>query len=61
VEKLVAARGLTPEEARARLTRSNPLGRLVEPHEVASLVGWLALPETGSITGQAIAVAGGEI
>jgi len=25
------------------------------------VVGWLCLPESGSITGQAIAVAGGEI
>ncbi|HEX7880072.1 MAG TPA: SDR family NAD(P)-dependent oxidoreductase [Candidatus Eisenbacteria bacterium] len=61
IDNLVSARGLTPDEARAKLTRHNPSGRLVEPHEVASVVGWLSLPESGSITGQAIAVAGGEI
>jgi NAD(P)-dependent dehydrogenase (short-subunit alcohol dehydrogenase family) len=61
IENLVRLRGLTPEAARAKLARNNPTGRLVEPQEVASVVGWLCLPESGSITGQAIAVAGGEI
>ena len=49
------------EEALKILTRRNPQGRLVQPEEVAQTVGWLALPGTGAITGQAIAVAGGEV
>ncbi len=61
IDNLVRVRGLSPEEARAKLARHNPSGRLVAPQEVASVVGWLCLPESGSITGQAIAVAGGEI
>lgn len=61
IDNLVSVRGLSPEEARAKLARHNPSGRLVAPQEVASVVGWLCLPESGSITGQAIAVAGGEI
>ena len=48
-------------EARSELARFNPQGRLVEPAEVASAVLWLCLPESGSLTGQAIAVAGGEV
>ena len=53
--------GRSEAEARADLARFNPQGRLVSPEEVASAVLWLCLPESASITGQAIAVAGGEV
>jgi NAD(P)-dependent dehydrogenase (short-subunit alcohol dehydrogenase family) len=53
--------GRTADEARAELARFNPQGRLVGPDEVAAAVLWLCLPESRSITGQAIAVAGGEV
>ena len=53
--------GRSEAEARSELARFNPQGRLVEPAEVASAVLWLCLPESGSLTGQAIAVAGGEV
>jgi NAD(P)-dependent dehydrogenase (short-subunit alcohol dehydrogenase family) len=43
------------------LTKSNPQSRLVQPHEVAHTVAWLCLPGTESITGQSIAIAGGEV
>ena len=51
----------TPEEARAELARFNPQGRLITPEEVAASVLWLCLPSSGSVTGQAIAIAGGEV
>lgn len=53
--------GRSEAQARADLARFNPQGRLVSPEEVASAVLWLCLPESASITGQAIAVAGGEV
>ncbi len=53
--------GKTEAEARAILTRGNPQGRLIQPDEVAATVGWLCLPSSAAITGQAIAVAGGEV
>lgn len=53
--------GRSEAEARAELARFNPQGRLIAPGEVAAAVLWLCLPESGSINGQAIAVAGGEI
>ncbi|MBK5565155.1 SDR family NAD(P)-dependent oxidoreductase [Ensifer sp. SSB1] len=53
--------GRSREEARASLARSNPQGRLVTPDEVAHTVSWLVSEKATAITGQAIAVAGGEV
>ena len=61
VETIRERTGRSAEEARASLTRFNPQRRLIDPAEVASAVIWLCLPESQSITGQAIAVAGGEV
>jgi NAD(P)-dependent dehydrogenase (short-subunit alcohol dehydrogenase family) len=61
VDNIVAKTGKTREEARAALSSRNPQKRLIVPEEVASAVAWLCLPASQSITGQAIAVAGGEV
>jgi 3-hydroxybutyrate dehydrogenase len=61
VDRIVAKTGRSEEAARAELTRTNPMGRLIAPEEVADAVCFLARRESGSITGSAIAVAGGEI
>ncbi|RIK92826.1 MAG: 3-hydroxyacyl-CoA dehydrogenase [Proteobacteria bacterium] len=61
VANIMAKTGRSEAEARAELTARNPQGRLVQPEEVASAVAWLCLPEQRSMTGQAIAVAGGEV
>jgi NAD(P)-dependent dehydrogenase (short-subunit alcohol dehydrogenase family) len=53
--------GRSAEAAREALTRTNPQGRLIEPAEVAHAVTWLCLPGAESVTGQSIAVAGGEV
>ena len=53
--------GRSEEEALAELTKMNPQGRLTRPDEVAGAVLWLCDPGSDGITGQAIAVAGGEI
>jgi len=53
--------GRSAEEARAELTKTNPQGRLVQPAEVANAVAWLCLPGSESVTGQSIAIAGGEV
>ena len=61
IEAIVAKTGRTEEQAMAEFTKANPQGRLVSPEEVANTVLWLASPGAGSINGQAIAVAGGEV
>jgi NAD(P)-dependent dehydrogenase (short-subunit alcohol dehydrogenase family) len=61
VARIEAKTGRSEAEARAELSKFNPQGRLVAPEEVAAAVLWLCLPESGSINGQAIAVAGGEV
>jgi NAD(P)-dependent dehydrogenase (short-subunit alcohol dehydrogenase family) len=61
VETIVAKTGRSGEQALAELTRHNPQGRLVQPEEVAAAVGWLCLPESRSVTGQSIIIAGGEL
>ena len=61
VANIVAKTGRTADEARHALASRNPQKRLVAPEEVAGTVAWLCLPESQSITGQAIAVAGGEV
>lgn len=61
VANIVAKTGRTPERAAAELVAHNPQNRLVRTDEVANAVAWLCLPGSEAITGQAIAVAGGEI
>ncbi len=53
--------GRSTDEAKATLAKDNPHGRLITPEEVASTVLWLCSPGAGSINGQAIAIAGGQV
>jgi NAD(P)-dependent dehydrogenase (short-subunit alcohol dehydrogenase family) len=61
VASIVAKTKRSADEARAALAASNPQGRVITAEEVAETVLWLASPAAHSITGQAIAVAGGEV
>jgi len=60
VANIVAKTGRTAEAARQQLAAGNPQGRLVQPEEVAHTVAWLASRGASAMTGQAIAVCGGE-
>ena len=59
IDKIVTATGRSRDEALAEMVKVNPQQRLVEPEEVAATVMWICQQE--SITGQSIAVAGGEV
>jgi len=61
VEQIASKTQRSPDDARDALAAANPQGRLVQPDEVAQAVLWLCRRESASITGQAIAVAGGEV
>ncbi len=54
-----AAMGITPEETEKRMTANVVIGRFVESEEIADLVAFLASPRSVSVTGDAIACAGG--
>jgi len=59
VENIVEQTGRTAEEAEAALEGMTPLGRLLEPDEVAAAVLYLASPEAAAINGQALVLDGG--
>src|ERR1700682_6064236 len=61
IDNIMKKTGRSHEQAVAELSRQNPQGRLVTPAEVADTVLWLCGEGAGAITGQAIAVAGGEV
>jgi len=61
LDNIMKKTGRSREQAVAELAKHNPQGRLVTPQEVADTVLWLCGAGAGAITGQAIAVAGGEI
>ena len=61
IANIQAKTGRGEAEVRAIFTSRNPQGRLVPPEEVAQTVLWLCTSDVGSITGQSIAVAGGEV
>jgi NAD(P)-dependent dehydrogenase (short-subunit alcohol dehydrogenase family) len=58
VESLRAGLSRSEQEAREMITRTLPIGRLVEPAEVASLAGWLCSPAAAAVTGTAIPIGG---
>lgn len=60
VRNIVDKTGRSRLEARASLESFSPLGRLVAPEEVAQLVAFLASEAAAAMTGQALAIDGGE-
>ena len=59
VERIAAATGRTKAEGEAALARMSPLGRLLEPEEVAAAVAYLASDEAAAINGQTLILDGG--
>ncbi len=61
IANIVERTGRTPERAEAALAAAAPLGRLLEPGEVADAIVFLASPAAAAINGQAIVIDGGGI
>lgn len=58
-EHYAAIWGVDEAEAYARITARVPIGRYVEPYEVAAMVQYLIGPGAGAVTAQALNVCGG--
>lgn len=59
--RMVEGHGGGENEGRDVAARMAPLGRVIEPAEVAGLASYLASNEAASITGQAIVIDGGQV
>ncbi len=55
-----AAGGMTFEQFKAQALGRVPIGRMIQPEEVAGLVKFLASPEASAITGQTYNICGGQ-
>lgn len=61
LDKIMETTGKGRDEAEKALTANNPMGRLIRPDEIAETVKWLCGSASGSVTGQALSISGGEI
>lgn len=61
IDRIVSTTGRSRDEAQGALERLTPLGRLLEPEEVADAVVFLAGPRAGAINGQTVVLDGGGI
>ncbi len=61
VANVVAKTGRSPDEARASFAKVSPIGRIVDPREVAEAVAWLCSDAAAAVTGQSISISGGEV
>jgi len=61
IERIRARTGMDHDAAMQVMVGANPHGRLILPEEVAQAALWLCGPHSGSVNGQAIEIAGGEI
>lgn len=60
LERTAVRTGRSKADLLASLERSNPMGRLVNPDEVAAAARWIAGEDAASTNGQAITIDGGE-
>jgi NAD(P)-dependent dehydrogenase (short-subunit alcohol dehydrogenase family) len=61
IARITETTGRSEQAAEAALAAASPLGRLLEPDEVAFAVAFLAAPEAGAINGQTLILDGGGI
>ncbi len=59
IEEIARARGISPATAKADALAAFPLGRFIEPEEIAALVLFLCAKSGDAVTGQALSMCGG--
>lgn len=60
-ESIAGRAGISPEQARDLMIKTNRHRRLIHPDEVAAAALWLSLPGSESVNGQCIEIAGGQM
>jgi NAD(P)-dependent dehydrogenase (short-subunit alcohol dehydrogenase family) len=61
LERQARDAGISVAEAAARAVAGIPIGRMVEPHDIADLILFLVSDRAGAITGQTVGVEGGAV
>ena len=61
IRRQAAVRGIAEEKARAEVTGASPLGRMVQPEEVAATCVFLASPGSAAVTGEDLNVTAGVV
>jgi NAD(P)-dependent dehydrogenase (short-subunit alcohol dehydrogenase family) len=61
IANIVGRTGRSPADAEAALANTSPLGRLLEPDEVADAIVFLASTAAATINGQALVIDGGGV
>lgn len=61
IENIIQKTAMDREQARAALSKDNPMGGFIQPEEVAQAALYLCTAGASSINGQAIAINGGEV
>ncbi|HET9795647.1 MAG TPA: SDR family NAD(P)-dependent oxidoreductase [Thermoanaerobaculia bacterium] len=59
--RIASGAKVTEEEARAICARMAPLGRVLDPEEIAGLAAYMASDDARDLTGQAIVLDGGQV
>ena len=59
VARIVEKTGRSADEAESALLEMSPLGRLIEPEEVAAAVHYLCSPNAAAVNGQTLTIDGG--
>jgi len=61
IKNIATKTQMSLEDAKKSLTKLNPMGRMINPEEIAHTALWLASKGAASINGQAVCVSGGEV
>jgi NAD(P)-dependent dehydrogenase (short-subunit alcohol dehydrogenase family) len=61
IARIARREGISEEEAYEMAGKMAPLGRVLDPGEVAGLVAYLASEDARSVTGQAVVIDGGQV
>ncbi len=60
-DAIAQATGMSEQDALGTMVRSNRHKRLIEPSEIGAAALWLCAPGSGSVNGQTIEIAGGQV